>query len=109
MSSVTGNIERTYRSLCLEAVFSDQPLDICFETPLAGEESPCVVGSVDDDPRAAIYASLFAAAPKLLAELKDAVQNCPCSVLERDSGHRVGCNAPCWQAAIDEAEGRSDD
>jgi hypothetical protein len=54
-------------------------------------------------------ARLIAAAPRLLAELKDAVQNCPCSVRERNSGHRIGCNAPIWQAAIDRAEGRSDE
>jgi hypothetical protein len=70
MTSKLGNIGRSYRPLCLEAVFGEQLLDICFKTPLPDEASPTVVGSVNDDPRCAVYASLFAAAPELLEALQ---------------------------------------
>lgn len=53
-----------------------------------------------------IKQSLVDTAPKMLAALKEAVQDCGCSVRERESGHRVGCQAPYWQEIIEEAEGR---
>lgn len=52
-------------------------------------------------------ARLIAAAPQLLAALKEATQTCQCSVRERDSGHRVDCLNPQWNAVIAEAEGRA--
>jgi hypothetical protein len=51
-------------------------------------------------------ARLIAAAPELLAELKEAVKDCRCSLAERDSGHRIDCFAPGALAAIAKAEMR---
>ncbi len=50
---------------------------------------------------------LIAAAPELLQALKHAVKDCPCSLKERDSGHRVECFAPGALEAIAKAEGRN--
>lgn len=52
-------------------------------------------------------AVLIAAAPDLLAALRQAVTDCPCSVRERECGHRLGCRAPQWECVIDRAEGLS--
>lgn len=53
------------------------------------------------------FARLFAIAPDLLAALKEAAQDCSCSVIERSSGHRVECRVPGWVELVDKAEGRS--
>lgn len=52
-------------------------------------------------------AALIAAAPDLVEALREAVESCPCSLKERDSGHRTDCRAPAWAEAIAKAEGRS--
>ena len=46
---------------------------------------------------------LIAASPLLLAELRNAVENCGCSIAERDSGHLVGCYVPSALDAIAKA------
>lgn len=47
---------------------------------------------------------LIAAAPDLLKALKAAVQDCPCSLRDRDSGHHVDCFAPNALEVIAKAE-----
>ena len=42
---------------------------------------------------------------ELYEALEEAVQSCPCSVRERDSGHRVECYAPRAKAALARARG----
>lgn len=51
-------------------------------------------------------ARLIAAAPELLEALREAVEACPCSVKERDSGHRTECRAPAWAEVLAKAEVR---
>lgn len=52
-------------------------------------------------------ARVMAVSPELLEALKQAVEDCPCSVKERASGHRIGCRAPEWDELIYKAEGVS--
>jgi hypothetical protein len=56
----------------------------------------------DDDDEA--NSRLLAAAPDLYRALKEAIQSCPCSLKERDSGHRVDCFVPGALAAIAKVE-----
>lgn len=46
---------------------------------------------------------------ELLSALKEAVQDCSCSVAERASGHHVDCRAPSWKELIARVEGRTDE
>lgn len=50
-------------------------------------------------------AALIAAAPEMYQALEAAVQNCPCSVRERDSGHRLECFAIQAIEALAKARG----
>lgn len=62
-------------------------------------------------PRSSLYAegeanaTLYAAAPDLYAALLNAVESCPCTLRERESGHRIDCYAPAAQEALAKARG----
>ena len=43
---------------------------------------------------------------QLLSALRDAIQDCKCSMAQRDSGHLVDCFVPAAKDAIAKAEGR---
>ncbi len=51
--------------------------------------------------------NLIASSPELLRQLKKAVKDCPCSLSERLSGHRIGCFVPDALEVIAAAEGRT--
>jgi hypothetical protein len=64
----------------------------------------CVVSTRDGATEVA-NGNMIAAAPELCEALKSALQCCPCSLRERDSGHRVDCYAPAALSALAKAEG----
>lgn len=37
----------------------------------------------------------------LIEALREACQQCPCTVRERDSGHRIDCGVPRWQEVLE--------
>jgi len=50
-------------------------------------------------------ANLWSGAAVLLEAAKHAVEQCPCTLKERESGHRVGCYAIELNEAIEKAIG----